>query len=130
MKTIYIANDGKEFSDCCECEEYERELQYKDGEGRIFGLDGEEKKISFSGRNFCDDVLAVFLADEKAVEIFETRCEDEGINHDNIGKPGAYIWNEGDWDWRTGEWTPIDLLIGHYYDKIEELKEIVEKLKS
>lgn len=127
MTTIYIAEDGKQFYDEDECIQYERERVYSGVNSAIKGLTPDGKPLAFSDPNFCDSATSVYLASEKAVEVFKKRCDNEGINNSGIDEPGVYVWNDCDYPLENYTWLSLCGVISYYEDEIAKLREIENK---
>lgn len=131
MKTLYIADDGTEFDNEAQCQNYEWGLQFQGKDEVISGLDREGKKIRFSNRNddFCERVMVVKLDTEEAVDCFKDRSGNEGFSCDGITKPGIYIWGEMVEDEYYEEmWYPIDKIIRRYETAIKKMESLKNKV--
>ncbi len=125
MKTLYIADDGTEFDNKTQCQDYEWNLQFQGKDEVISGLDKKGKKIKFSDRNddFCERVMVVKLDTKEAVDCFKERSGNEGFSCDGITKPSIYIWGEMIEDEYYEElWYPIDKIVRRYETLIEEME--------
>ncbi len=129
MKIVYYADDGKEFNNRDDCEEYERQQNYEKADGIIAGFCNAER-IPYSDDDFTDKITILYLADQTAVEIFKDRCYKEDTYFQGIDKPGIYFWNNGDWEGPQGEWVLIDDIISVYEEKLKELENYREMAKG
>lgn len=123
MKTIYIADDGKQFDDECECKEYEYSLAMEKAKDIIRGLDEDGDPIKFSDLHFCDRVYTVYLATNDAVEFFIDRCYKEQISTDGLENPGVYIWD-------NDEWADIEWEIEQHERRIKRLNKMISALTA
>lgn len=131
MRTVYIADDGREFDHQDDCREYERQLTYTAGAEMIRGIDGFGKEISYTDDNFCEDVFILFLSTEEAVEIYKKRCGVDYVSTDGIYDPGVYIWDNDDYaEAESSGWTYLPDLLSTYEKKTTELKELKAKFDS
>lgn len=133
MRAIYIADDGTQFVDKNQCQEYEREHSqfYKNGKLIISGLDSDNEKISFFDDDFIEEAIILYLATEKAVEIFKERCDEEGVTSYGVDEPGIYIWGDSKYDHcEECQWTNIKVVIKGYENTIGELKKLINNFKK
>lgn len=96
---VYIANDGREFTDEDECTDYEFNLVEK----TLTYYDIECQKT--------DDVhkcMIINLITDSDVENFKLVCDVCDIPVEGIGGPGLYIYNEYKYE---GGWLDVDEII-------------------
>ena len=78
--TMYVAFDGEEFYDECDCLAYERKMQATNFEGEIFFYGADRKPIPLDIADL-DDVYFVNIKTEKACRWSIDRCEDCVLTH-------------------------------------------------
>lgn len=121
MKVVYFADDGTQFEDEYDCEEYERKCAYE--RAAIVGLDEKGQEISYSDEDFCIDVFTLNLTNEEDVNLFINRCRDEGYSFyaKGINGPGIYFRNINEYK-DLPEWELIDSIISVCQEKMNKMK--------
>lgn len=103
VKKIYVAEDGKEFTNEAECREYEARQQdpLKDFRHKLTVLTSADscEPLKPCEYNDADEYIVIIVTEEltlKEADILEEFLEFDGKIPDNInlGK-GIYIWNYG-----------------------------------
>lgn len=126
MRAIYIADDGKQFNDKWECEEYERTAAYSKMNHLIRGLDAEGKKMFFSQEDFCEAVFTLYIASKEAVDIFVERSAREGLSNDGIEEPGTYVWDDENLYGRGEGWVDVSEVLEYLKNLELNLRNKVE----
>lgn len=114
-KTVYVADDGKEFATKKECEEYERSMSYK-----FVMCDDDLKPVS----DFADASF-VSIRDDAELKVLQSHCEYYGYSIDGIDNPGIY-W----WDSENYRHTHIENVIAYFQDALNVMKKMGEKDES
>lgn len=97
MRIVYIADDGTQFDDKFECEDYEWGLQHTNL-NRIRFMDEDYVNIQYK-YDFSDGYLyfntnTIYVPDEQCVKELIELAEYAGWGEwDNITEPGLWAWN-------------------------------------
>ena len=96
MRTIYIADDGKEFNDVYACKHYEWTLNHPGLNDVVFynknntKMDGDK----FS-ENTYGSVMKIIIPNEDATKALQDLGRYTGFTcYEWIDKPGEWIWND------------------------------------
>lgn len=94
METIYRANDGKEFKNYYECENYEWELENPDiKKVKIYDYKGNGIESIYSQESY-DKADKVIIPDEYALKCFLIFANFMGFySYKDIDSPGIWKWN-------------------------------------
>lgn len=95
---VYIAEDGKEFDDEEDCQDYEFEML--NGSFECYSMNLERVRCP-------DEATFVNLPTKKIIENFKRVCEWMCISHTGIDDPGIYVYT----DCGRGEWTNMEKAI-------------------
>ena len=112
MRTVYIADDGKEFDDPCDCELYEGILCHKEVYGIEF-YDAEGKPFHIQpGNEFDDDIYQkteeLIVHNKKELECLQWLTESCGwCEFDSITSPGRWKRFLTDEFFHNGEYRKI-----------------------
>lgn len=95
MRTVYIANDGKEFSDEYDCKDYEFLLYHPCLKDVCFyDKEGERLKEIISDDTY-KNVVKIVVPNEEAVNALEELVEYIGYaSYDDISEPGTWVFEE------------------------------------
>lgn len=96
MKIIYRADDGKEFDNRDDCENYEWSLEHPDI-NKVVLFDDIGHKISGSifSQKVYESAQTVNIPDDKALEDFLIMADFMGFcSYEDIDSPGVWVWND------------------------------------
>lgn len=93
---FYVARDGKEFDDRCECLDYENELNIK-------SIEAYDK--NFNRTDFESATYVVIHSDEELTFICEV-CEYNGWTYEGFCENGLYRYN---CNYRFDEWERVKI---------------------
>lgn len=108
---VYVADDGREFTNADDCEAYEMRCAAK-----------VLKMFNFVGApcTQADDCEVVKLTTKREVETFIRLCRYDGVSHRGIEGSGVYIYTEGAYGKANIAWTEISGII----DRLKEREDI------
>lgn len=124
MKTLYIAEDGTQFLDESECEEYEKQLMCDKYSNVIFGLNEDGDEIDFD-EDFFANAATIFLGTQDAVDFCYEHCDEIGISCYGIDGPGYWIY---DYDLR--KYKSAKTVIEDLTAQIEDIQETMKFFQS
>lgn len=112
IRKIYVADDGEEFENKRECEEYER--KFKAVDSVVFFDENCEKLMGKDPGDLMNNGMFLFIKNaEKAEQFFEWEHEYYGYNYPQDPKTGGlYYYDEHD---------------DEYYDLIEEISKLTDQ---
>lgn len=124
MNIIYRAFDGKEFEEKDDCINYEEKIIAEKYKNDIIGLSEEFEQISlFDGvENFFQESYFVLVKTDEAVNFIEENSYNWNVYTPPL-KKGTFYFNE-----MNNEWQDIDEKINEFYQEIEEMTGIKNKL--
>jgi len=126
-KTVYVANDGKEFDDEDECVEYEAQTEFSDilqsitfyseqGEVISFDNDINSFQIALDDANFI--LIPSYLRD-KRIEYFNNKVMGELYGKEFPTATGLYRWN-----WDNEEWISFTTETQQFAEKWNKMLDI------
>ena len=126
-KTVYVANDGKEFDDEDECVEYEAQTEFSDilqsitfyseqGEVISFDNDINSFQIALDDANFI--LIPSYLRD-KRIEYFNNKVMRELCGKEFPTATGLYRWN-----WDNEEWISFTTETQQFAEKWNKMLDI------
>ena len=121
MRMVYIADDGTEFDNEIECNEYEHECNMKNSE--IIMLNSNGKKLEITDENY-ERCSYIKITNDKDLNIIKQMGYNIGL-YENPEEIGEFYWNYED-----EYWIKIDDRIEELESDLEELKIIKEKLNG
>lgn len=94
MRVVYIADDGKEFDDQYDCEDYEWKLNHPSlNDIRLYDEKGNELKNIFS-QNTYEIVMKIIVPSEIAAkDLCELGHYTGYCSYKDINEPGEWVWN-------------------------------------
>ena len=95
MRVVYIANDGKEFDDKYDCENYEWKLNHP-GINEIHMYDNydDEQEDIFS-MSVYENVVKIIVPNEESVKDLQELGDYTGYTcYEWIDEPGEWIWDD------------------------------------
>ncbi len=113
MKTIYVADDGKQFDNEYECENYE--FQKSINTSSLIALDLDKKIIKLNETNI-EDCYYVKISTEKDLKIFNKLSDYAGVSLAN--SVGEFYYDLNSYTWKN------------LNEEIEDLKERINRLKK
>lgn len=124
-KTVYVANDGKEF-DCAE-ECLKHEFSLKDCSGIILA-DSNIERIPFEYDTLLENIAYIVVKNKESAILFQESCDHHGIvspwdSYHIEPCTGEYFWDDNSFDWTSYENWKSDML-----KQIQEKEEIFSKL--
>lgn len=120
MKIVYIADDGTEFDNELECNEYEHKCNMKNCGIVMLDVNGEKLEVTDENYEKC---MYIKITNNKDLEIISQMSYNIG----SYSKPeefGEFYWDDSD------EWYLIDDKIEELENELEELKKVKEKLNE
>ena len=115
MKIIFVANDGKQFDDEWECEQYEASLIHThltsiifyNADGETYRIDTKDYKNMFD-EDIYNDAEKVIIHTEEELADFLWLTETCGwIEFNQIDSVGTWVRHVGE-AWYDGEWVKED----------------------
>ena len=99
MRVVYIADDGKEFTDKYDCEDYEWKLNHPYiNDVRLYDKDNNEIKNILSQDTY-EIVMKIVVPSENAVKDLQDLGRYAGFCcYENIDEPGEWVWCNEDWE--------------------------------
>jgi hypothetical protein len=95
MKIIYIADDGTQFDDKFNCEDYEWKLKHQNiKDVHVFNKDGIEFEDIFSEDTYNQSTKIVVSSDEAARELQELGEYTGYCCYESINKAGEWIFDD------------------------------------
>lgn len=95
MKTIYIADDGKQFDEEYECLDYEWKLNHPHLKDiRCFDKDGNELNDLFSENTYAYSEKIIVPNDESVKELQELASYTGYCYYSYINETGTWVFNE------------------------------------
>lgn len=95
MRTIYIADDGTQFDNVYECEDYEFQLGHPHlKEICCYDKDGKELPNLFSQDTYTDVVVITVPSDEAAKELQELAKYTGFCFYEHVTKQGTWVFHE------------------------------------
>lgn len=110
IKTVFIANDGKEFEDEYECQCYELSMEVRKTCGALKFFDEDGKKLEVSPRAV-DEVFFVVAENDFAVEVAQKVFAEGGyVSPWDCGTydPGYYVYVGDRRDMFRAEWLDFN----------------------
>lgn len=120
----YIAFDGTEFDDDCECIQYELDLQVQQA--------GNELRMYDQDRNPTDDpelCYYLFCATDNAAKVFMNLADSFGIFVPEEWDGDSKTPTAGAWVWQHSTWVGYDLIRDHLMEEIERLDRMFAEVK-
>lgn len=98
MRVVYIADDGKEFDDKYDCEDYEWKLNHP-GLNDVRMYDEDDNKIKdMLSQDTYEIVMKIIVLNENAVKEMKDLARYTGFCcYGNIDEPGEWVWNDKGW---------------------------------
>lgn len=102
MKTIYIADDGKEFDDYRECDKYEyllnrpqlKTIEFYDEHGERIFIDKKEYSLAWSKDRFYEVVERIIIHDDNELVTFINFAHNAGyMSFETINSVGKWKMN-------------------------------------
>lgn len=95
MRVVYIADDGKEFDDKYDCEDYEWKLYHPYlNDVRLYDGEGNELKNIFSQYTY-ETVMKIIVPSEIAAkDLRKLGCYTGWRSYEDISESGEWIWND------------------------------------
>ena len=95
MKVIYIADDGKEFDNAWDCEDYEWQLNHKHlNDVHCYDKDGNELKDIFSEDTYCKVMTIIVPTYEAAKDMQDLARYTCYCFYDHITESGVWVFDE------------------------------------
>lgn len=85
-KTVYIADDGREFVCEDDCLDHEFDIMVKFLDGYCYDKD--------FNKTSAEDCAFAYLPNGELVEIFVKACDVYGVVADGVDKPGIYMYSD------------------------------------
>lgn len=106
-KTVYIADDGREFvcEDDCLDHEFDSLVKLLDG----YCYDREFNKTS------AEDCVFAYLPSDELVKIFVKACDVYGVVSDGVDKPGTYMYSDF-----ASAWVNLDTITSRFKAALNE----------
>lgn len=96
MRTIYIADDGKQFDDEIDCIDYEWKLKRNHlSEIEIYDENGRKLENIFLENSYNKSEKVVVKSQEAANDLHDFAKYTGYCEYYKITSPGVWIWNEG-----------------------------------
>ena len=94
MRVVYIADDGREFDDKYDCEDYEWKLNHP-GLNDILMYDGDGNKLDdILSYDTYGSVMKIIIPNEKSLkDLKEFGCYTGFCCYVDINEPGEWVWN-------------------------------------
>ena len=94
MRVVYIADDGKEFDDQYDCEDYEWKLNHPSlNDIRLYDGDGNELKDILSQDTYEIVMKIVVPSEIAAKDLRELGYHTGWCCYEDISEPGEWGWN-------------------------------------
>ena len=94
MRTVYIANDGKEFNDVYECKRYEWTLDYPGLNDVTFYDDNDKEMNDKFSENTYEYVARIIIPNKDALVAIQKLGQYTGFScYEWIDSVGEWIWN-------------------------------------
>lgn len=97
MRVVYIADDGKEFDDKYDCEDYEWKLNHSGlNDVRMYDKDNNELENIFSQDTY-EIVMKIVIPSENSVKDLQDLGRYTGFgSYEDINEPGEWVWCDED----------------------------------
>ena len=98
MRIVYIADDGKEFDDKYDCEDYEWKLNHPGiNDVRLYDEDNNELHNILSQDTY-ENVMRIVVPSQMAVSALNELGRYAGFCcYDDIPEPGEWAWYDREW---------------------------------
>ena len=93
---FYVARDGKEFNDECECLDYENELNIKS----IEAYDEDFNRVDF------DNAEYVVIHSDEEINLIDETCEYNGWTSNGLCEVGLFRYNS---NYRFDKWEKVKI---------------------
>ena len=113
--TKYIADDGTEFDDRFECDEYENRNNPEINNVRFFNSNGSEVKFS-SNDNFFTDINKIIINDGNQYQAFKKVTNFYGWHFDEINQPGTWMWVD---ELKLDRFIRVDDILNDYVGQLK-----------